>query len=222
MFVQRSGVLVENNLFYGIGRFDPGEGGCAYASGFNKYMNSDTAVYLQSPGHSNVTVRNNLFSRHENGYGVFVYQGTSTGLKILNNTFAGGNPYCRNAHVFTDAAMTNFELRNNVFFDAAGGYAWAWDLETLTSVVAGKNVASGGLLVSGGNCSSAISPLPSGVSGSGNQLSTDPRFLDPAAPLTGGLRLQTSSPAINAGANLAALGLTRDFDRGGASAGSGV
>ena len=97
VFVHRAGVLVENNLFYGIGRYDPGENGCTYPTGFNKYMNSDTAVYLQGSTYNNVNVRNNLFYRMENGYSVYVYQGTNTNLKILNNTFAFGNPYCRYA-----------------------------------------------------------------------------------------------------------------------------
>ena len=57
-----------------------------------------------------------------------------------------------------------------------------------------------------------ISPLPSGVSESSNQFNTDARLVNSSAPVTGGLKLQSSSPAINAGANLAAAGVTRDFD----------
>ena len=212
VFIQRPGVLVESNVFHGIGRFDPGEGGCTYAPTFTKYMNSDTAVYLQSPNHSNVTVRNNLFSKLENGYGVYVYQGGPTGFKVLNNTFAGGNPYCKNAHIFTDADMNDFQVKNNVFQGPATGYAWAWDLEPLTNVVVSQNVASGSLLVSGANCSSGISPLPAGVTESGNQLNTDPGLVDPDAPLAGGFKLQSSSPAVDAGANLSALGVTVDFE----------
>jgi chitodextrinase len=212
VFIQRPGVVVENNVFHGIGRLDQGEDGCTYPSTFTKYRNSDTAVYLQSPNHSNVTIRNNLFSKLENGYGVYVYQGGPSGLKVLNNTFAGGNPYCKNAHIFTDADMNDFQVKNNVFQGPAGGYAWAWDLEPLTNVVFGQNVASGGLLVSGANCSSGISPLPAGVTESGNQLNTDPRLVDPGAPLTGGFKLQSSSPAVDAGANLSELGVTFDFE----------
>ena len=49
VFAQHAGVVVENNRFYSIGRFDPGENGCSYPGGFNKFMNSDSAVYLQDP-----------------------------------------------------------------------------------------------------------------------------------------------------------------------------
>ena len=131
----------------------------------------------------------------ENGYSVYVYQGTNTNLKILNNTFAFGNPYCRYASIFTDALMVDLQIKNNVQHNAAGTtYLWAWDLETLSNVSVTHNISPGNILVSGANCSSAVSPLPSGVTESDNLWTTDPLLVDPASPLTGGLRLQTPRP----------------------------
>ena len=178
VFVQNPGVLVDSNLFYGIGRFDPGEDGCTYSGTFNKYQNSDTAVYLQSPGHGNVTIRNNLFSRLENGFGVYVYQGGPSNVRILNNTFAHGNPYCRYAGIFTDADMVDFQIRNNAQYNTASpSYLWAWDLEPLTNTSVTNNVASGSMVVSGADCSSAGSPggvTRSGTSGAPIRSSSTP------------------------------------------------
>ena len=104
----------------------------------------------------------------ENGYSVYVYQGTNTNLKILN-TFAFGNPYCRHASIFTDALMVDLQIKNNVQHNAAGTtYLWAWDLETLSNVSVTHNISPGNILVSGANCSSAVSPLPSGVTETNN------------------------------------------------------
>ncbi len=100
--------------------------------------------------------------------------------------------------------MVDLQIKNNVQHNAAGPtYLWAWDLETLSNVSVTHNISPGNILVSGANCSSAVSPLPPGVTETNNLWTTNPLLVDPAAPLTGGLRLQTSSAAINSGANLA-------------------
>ena len=207
VFIGRSNVLVEGNVIHDIGRYDPGENGCTYPSGFNKFRNSDTGVYLQFPNHSNITIRNNVFYNHRNGWGIYVYQGGPENVKILNNTFAFGNPYWSSTHIFTDADLIDFEIRNNIFYDPAGGYAMAWDLEPLENVVITNNVASGQLLLSGAD-GSPITTLPPGMSQSNNRFSTDPMFVNPS---NYDFHLLAGSPAIDWGMSIGEV--THDIER---------
>jgi hypothetical protein len=207
IFLQKSNVLVEGNVIHDVGRFDPGENGCTYDAGFSKYKNSDTGLYVQSPGHSNHVIRNNVFYNHKNGWAIFFYQGGPQNVKILNNTFAFGNPYLSQSHIFTDADLIDFQIRNNVFYDPAGGYAIAWDLEPLVNVVITNNVASGQLLVSGAN-GAPITTLPAGMSENNNRFATNPLLVNAA---TFDFRLQAGSPAIDWG--MALTDVTHDIDR---------
>ena len=199
IFIQRGNVLVEGNVINDIGRHDPGENGCSYPSGFTKFRNSDTGIYLQSPNHSNITIRNNVLYNHRNGWGVYVYQGGPQNVKILNNTFAFGNPYWSYTHIFTDADLVDFQIRNNVFYDPNGGYTMAWDLEPLVNVVITNNVASGQLLLSGAD-GSPVPNLPPGMSESNNRFATNPMLVNPNAF---DFRLLAGSPAIDWGMTLA-------------------
>ena len=207
IFIQRSNVLVEGNVIHDIGRFDPGENGCTYPSGFNKFQNSDTGIYLQSPGHSFITIRNNILYNHRNGWGVYIYHGGPEGIKIFNNTFAYGNPYWSQSHIFSDADIVDLQIRNNVFYDPAGGRSIAWDLEPLQSFVVTNNVMSGGFLLSGAD-GSPINTLPPGMSESANLVNTNPLFV---AAGTFDFHLQAGSPAIDHGMTLAEV--TDDHER---------
>jgi uncharacterized protein YjdB len=198
IFIQKSNVLVEGNVIHDIGRFDPGENGCTYSGTFNKYKNSDTGIYVQSPGHSNHIIRNNILYNHRNGWGIYFYQGGPQNVKILNNTFAFGNPYWSQTHIFTDADLVDFQIRNNVFYDPAGGYAMAWDLEPLVNVVITNNVASGQLLLSGAD-GSPVTTLPPGMTESNNRYATDPMLVNPG---TFDFHLRLGSPAIDWGMSL--------------------
>ncbi len=209
VYIQKNGVTLEGNVFTTIGRYDPGENGCSYPSGFNKHTNNDTAIYAQSPGNSNITIKNNLFYKLENGRSVYVYQGGSSNMRILNNTFAYGNPYCGYSQIFTDADMVNLEIKNNVFYNTAASYMWAWDEETLTNVTVSNNISTGNFMMTGANCSSGVATQP-GVTEINNQFNTNPQLVDPNAPLTGGFKLKSTSPAINAGASLADVPLDID------------
>ncbi|HEX9704673.1 MAG TPA: Ig-like domain-containing protein [Gemmatimonadales bacterium] len=205
IFIQHPSVLVEGNVLNDIGRFDPGENGCTYPAGFTKYRTSNTGVYLQN-GPDNITIRNNVFSNHRNGWGVFFYQGTPSNVKILNNTFAFGNPYWSQTHIFSDADLVDVQIRNNVFYDPAGGYLMAWDLEPLVNVVISHNVASGQLLISGAD-GSPVTTLPPGMTESNNRYATDPMLADPG---TFDFHLRAGSPAIDMGMYLAEV--THDFE----------
>jgi len=207
IFIQKQGVVIEGNVIHDVGRYDPGENGCTYAAGFNKYKNSDTGIYLQSPGHSNITIRNNIFYNHKNGWAIYVYQGGPSNIKILNNTFAFGNPYWSYTHIFTDADLVDFQLRNNVFYEPNGGYVMAWDLEPLVNVVITNNIASGQFLLSGAD-GSPVTTLPAGMTESNNRFATDPLLV---APSSFDFRLQAGSPAIDGGLTISDV--TDDINR---------
>ena len=215
VFIQKSNVLVEGNVIHDVGRHDPGENGCTYPGSFNKYKNSDTDIYLQAPGHSNITIRNNLLYNHRNGWGVYIYHGGPENVKILNNTFAFGNPYWSNTHIFTDADVVSLEIRNNVFHDPAGGYVLAWDLEPISNYVISHNASNQQLLISGAD-GSPISTLPPGMTQHDNKWGVDPKLANAGAY---DFHLLAGSPAIDMG--MAHPDVTHDFDHRARPVGAG-
>jgi hypothetical protein len=215
IFIQKGNVLVERNVVHDVGRYDPGENGCTYAGSFNKYKNSDTDIYLQSPGHSNITIRNNLLYNHRNGWGVYIYHGGPENVKILNNTFAFGNPYWSNTHIFSDADIVSLEIRNNVFYDPVGGYVLAWDLEPVSNFVISHNASNQQLLISGAN-GAPVTTLPPGMSQHDNKWGVDLELADAGAY---DFHLLAGSPAIDMG--MAHGDVTHDFDHRPRPAGAG-
>ncbi|HEX9704672.1 MAG TPA: choice-of-anchor Q domain-containing protein, partial [Gemmatimonadales bacterium] len=198
IFVQVPNVTIEQNLIHDIGRFFPGENGCSY-SGFTGYQTLDHGVYLNggSPGADGVMIRNNIFYNTRHGWAVQMYPGSLSNMRVLNNTFAFGNPNKNYTHIVLDASISSSLIANNIFYNPEGGRTMEAPGFSGTITVS-NNVTMG----------SAMTDVstPSGMTLLNNQLNTNAQFV--GAP--GDFHLLAGSPAIDAGQTLAQVSL--DFD----------
>jgi len=118
IFIANARVTVDSNRIHDIGRFAPGENGCAPATTY--YQNHDHGLYINgnsasgAPGASDVTVTNNIIWNVLRGWPIQVYPGSVVNVSILNNTFAGANPFS-NGQIIVAASTTNARIVNNVF-----------------------------------------------------------------------------------------------------------
>jgi hypothetical protein len=202
VFVQQPNMVIENNLIHDIGRFFPGENGCSYSGGFTGYQTLDHGIYLNggSPGADNTIIRNNIFYNTRHGWAVQFYPGSLSNIQVLNNTFAFGNPNKNYTHIVLDVVVSGGStIANNIFYNPEGGRT----IEAVGfsgSITIANNITTGTAMTD-------RSSTPSGMTLSGNQLGTNPLFVN---ALGFDFRLQASSPAIDAGLLLSLV--TIDFD----------
>ena len=201
IFVQQPNLLIEENLIHDIGRFFPGENGCSYDSGFTGYMTLDHGIYLNggSPGADGALIRNNIFYNTRHGWAIQWYPGSLSNIRVVNNTFAYGNPNKNYTHIVLDASISNSSIVNNVFYNPEGGRT----IEAAGfsgSITIANNITTGSAMTD-------RSSTPTGMTLSGNLLSTDARFVNAAGR---DFHLSAGSPAINAGQATSLS--TRDFD----------
>ncbi len=188
IFIANARVTVDSNRIHDIGRFAPGENGCTPATSY--YTNHDHGLYINgnsgtgSPGASSVTVTNNLIWNIARGWPIQIYPGTVTNVSILNNTFAGTNPFS-SGQIIVAANTSNLRVVNNIFYQP---------------LAAGINFYSGthaGMTVSNNMSSTPLATsTPSDVTFANNVENADPL-------LTGTFQLTPASPAIDAGMSLA-------------------
>jgi hypothetical protein len=200
IFVQQPNITVEGNLIHDIGRFFPGENGCSY-TGFTGYMTLDHGMYLNggSPGADGTLIRNNVFYNTRHGWAVQVYPGSLSNIRILNNTFANGNPNKNYTSIVLDANISSSMIVNNVFYNPEGG-------KTIEAAgFAGTITIANNITM--GNAMHDRSSTPSGMTLTNNMVGTNVLFANYAGL---DFRLQSGSPAINAGQTLALV--TIDFD----------
>jgi hypothetical protein len=200
-------ITVENNLVHHIGRFFVGENGCG-----NTTVSLDHGMYLNGGtsgggGASNVTIRNNVFHDTHHGWGVQWYPGSLSNVHVLNNTFASCNESKSYTCIVLDASISSSSIKNNVFYNPQGG-------KTIEAVGFSGSITLGNNLTSG-IAMHDRSSTPSGMTLQGNKLSTDAKLVGPPS----NLRLQSSSPAIDAGEALTSV--THDWDGGSRPFGSG-
>ena len=201
IFVQQPDITVENNLIHDIGRFFPGENGCSY-TGFTGYMTLDHGMYLNGggPGADRTLIRNNIFYNTRHGWAVQMYPGSLENIQVLNNTFAFGNPNKNYTSIVLDANISNGStIANNIFFNPEGGKS----IEA--AGFAGTITISNNITM--GSAIHDRSSTPSGMTLANNQLATNALFVNAAGF---DFRLQSTSPAIDAGLTLTLV--TIDFD----------
>ena len=181
-------LVIERNVIHDIGRLGPGEQGCSPTNTY--WQNHDHGVY-HGVG-DNVVIRNNIFYNLPHGWAIQRYDkdgGHTTGLTIVNNTFAGENPW-RPAQVIIASATTDLLIANNIFYLPNTAGVW-FDATGLMNVTVSTNLTMGGP-VSTGN--------PESATFAGNLDDTDPKF---ANPVGFDFHVQSGSAAIGAGLRLA-------------------
>jgi hypothetical protein len=147
---------------------------------------------------SQATIVNNLVAGNEAGCGGGFYWGGSSGVTTLvNNTFAD-NDAPEGSAVLVSGVDARHQLFNNIIVGKAGQTAWLCrNASSVPSpVMNASDVYSPQGLAYGGSCLDQ-----SGLRGN---ISVDPRFVQaPFGDWPGDYRLQTRSPAVDAGDNAA-------------------
>jgi uncharacterized protein YjdB len=175
-------LVIERNVIHDVGRLGPGEQGCVEPNA--NWQNHDHGVY-HGIG-NNVVIRNNVFYNFTHGWAIQRYNGNgavTTGLTIVNNTFAFPNPW-RDGHIIIATGVTNLVIANNIFYQPTTAGVWL-DTGGLTNATVSNNISFG-----------AVASTGSGATLSANLNNTDPQFVN-----VGGLdfRVVAGSPAIGAG-----------------------
>ena len=186
-------LTIERNVIHDVGRLGPGEQGCVEPNA--NWQNHDHGVY-HGIG-DNVVIRNNVFYNFTHGWAIQRYNGNgavTTGLTIVNNTFAFPNPW-RDGHIIIATGVTNLLIANNIFYQPTTAGVWL-DTGGLTNATVSNNIAFGGVASTG-----------SGATLSANLNNTDPQFVN-ASGLD--FHVQAGSPAIDAGMSLSVV--PNDFD----------
>jgi len=186
-------LTVERNVIHDVGRFGPGEQGCSPST--TNWQNHDHGIY-NGVG-NNVVIRNNVFYNFTHGWAIQRYSGPgaiTSGLTIVNNTFAFPNPW-RDGQVIIATGSTNLTIANNIFYQPTTAGV-LFETGGLTNVTVSNNLTYGGSAFTGATPDVA----------SGNLDNTDPLFMNVAGL---DFRVQAGSPAIGAG--LLLLMVTNDF-----------
>ncbi len=110
-----SGVLIERNRIFTIGRRRNGESGCS-----TMYSSLDHGIYVTST--SNLTIRRNVIYDSNRGYPIHVYRGTTTNLAIYHNTLSGESPTGRpKGHILLSSTIKTAQITNNISDHAVSG-----------------------------------------------------------------------------------------------------
>ncbi len=176
-FSQDQGVFVENstrsihiigNRIHDIGR------------GHQPGQHQSHGIYIEGAGH---LVANNIVYSHPHGFGIQIYP-ANKGTVVVHNTVVGSGH--SGIVVGGDGGVSNITIRNNVLASNAS-YGVQMDSDCPTAVAIDRNVIYG-------NRSGGVQGGCSGVSTSGGNITSNPRFV---APGSRDYRLAPGSPAIN-------------------------
>jgi Right handed beta helix region len=176
-FSQDQGVFVENGArrIHLIGNriHDNGRG---HESG----QHQSHGIYIEGADH---LVANNVIYAHPFGFGIQVYP-ANRGTVVVHNTVVGSGH--SGIVVGGDDGVSDITIRNNVLaFNAR--YGVQMDSDCPTGVTIDRNVIHG-------NRSGQVQGGCSGVTTSGGNISSNPRFV---APARRDYRLSRGSPALN-------------------------
>ncbi|MFZ5809752.1 MAG: beta strand repeat-containing protein [Chloroflexota bacterium] len=160
---------------------------------------------------THVTFRNN--SASSEGGGLYNFMSSNS---VLTNVVFSGNSAPSGGGIsnalFSSLTLTNVTFNGNSASSQGGGVANASSDLTLTNVILwGDSAPSGAEISNTGGYAPVVtySDIQGGYAGAGN-IEADPLFVDAAS---GNLRLQLTSPAIDAGNNAAVpAGVTTDLD----------
>ena len=122
-----------------------------------------------------------------------LYPGSLSNVHVLNNTFAFCNENKNYTCIVLDASISGSSIKNNIFWNSQGGKT----IEAAGfsgSITVGNNLTSGDAMHDQGL-------VPGGMTLLGTLLNTNPLLVGPP----GNFRLQSGSPAIDAGETLASV-----------------
>ena len=195
-------VTFDANLWHDIGRFAPGENGCSPNT--ENYQNHDHGIYVADA--DDVTIMNNVFRDFARGWAIHRYfsrGSASRGLRILNNTFAGRNPY-REGQIILATPTAGLRIENNIFYAPQTAALYFEDLRFPDALVRSNMIFDGVTRVG----------RPHGVTFGRNWERTDPGFNGATD-----FRLRSDSKAIDVGLPLPEVardadGVTRPQGRG--------
>jgi hypothetical protein len=176
-FSQDQGVFVENGTrrihIVGNRIHDNGRG---HESG----QHQSHGIYIEGADH---LVANNVVYNHPFGFGIQIYP-ANKGTVVVHNTVVGSGH--SGIVVGGDEGVSNIRIRNNILaFNAS--YGVQMDSDCPSGVSIDRNVIYG-------NRSGDVQGGCSGVSTSGGNIGSNPRFV---APASRDYRLAPGSPAIN-------------------------
>ena len=175
-------VTLDGNVWHDIGRYAPGEQGCAPRN--KNYQNHDHGIYVADA--DDVIISNNLFYNFKRGWAVHRYSSrgrASSGLLIANNTFVGANPY-RPGQIILATPTAKLRVDNNIFHGPQTAAIYFEDVDFMGGLVRNNLVSEGEMSVG----------RPRGVTLSGNWEWTDPGFAYGSR-----FRLGPGSPALDVG-----------------------
>jgi hypothetical protein len=175
-------VTFDGNVWHHIGRYAPGEQGCAPRTEY--YQNHDHGIYVADA--DAITIKNNVFYGFGRGWPIHRYssrEALARGLTIVNNTFVGQNPY-RPGHIILASPTEGLRIENNIFHGPQ------------TAALYFENLRFPGASVRHNMIHGAVTKVgrSRGVTFSRNWERTDPRLRE-----VPDFRLRYDSPAIDAG-----------------------
>jgi hypothetical protein len=186
-------IVFDGNIWHDIGRYRPGEQGCAPRTEY--YQNHDHGIYVADA--DEIIIVNNVFHAFKRGWAVHRYSSRgypSRELAILNNTFLGQNPY-RPGQIILATATEGLRVENNVFHGPNEAAIYFEDLRFPGASVRHNMIHEGVIKVG----------RPKGVTFSRNWENVDPGLQSEE-----NVRLEAGSPAIDSGLPLVAV--THDAD----------
>jgi hypothetical protein len=186
-------IVFDGNIWHDIGRYRPGEQGCAPRTEY--YQNHDHGIYVADA--DEIIIENNIFHAFKRGWAVHRYSSRgspSRELAILNNTFLGQNPY-RPGQIILATPTEGLRVENNVFHGPNEAAIYFEDLRFPGASVRHNMIHEGVIKVG----------RPKGVTFSRNWENVDPRLQSEE-----NVRLEAGSPAIDSGLPL--VEVTHDAD----------
>lgn len=196
IFLSAANATVEQNAIYNIGRYGPGENGCAPKTPY--WKNHDHGVYVS--GANDTTVKNNLFYNNTHGWSVQFYGGSVVGSLIANNTFANPNPN-EPGQIIVACPLSSSAIENNIFYQPTTAAIYYYS-GSMSSVTLSHNLSTNRTATNG----SSIDPAISGFTYTGNIENSNPEFVSAAAE---NFYLTSGSPAIHAGVTITSV--TNDY-----------
>ena len=191
-----SNMTIDRNVIYDIGRFAPGENGCTPSNSY--WKNHDHGIYISADVNGLIVSRNIIYDCTA-GWCIQFYNGSSanvSNVSVINNTFSDKNTQRVGHIILSQGHYINLLIANNLFYSPLTNAVNIDGYGTAETSVIENNMTFGGTI---------SNVVLSGLTFTKNLNNTDPKVVSSG---TYDFRLQSTSPAINAGVN---VGLTSDY-----------